>query len=77
MKRLLVVSLMTILTVSVLAGCRGGTSWCRQGAECQPYAGPCTDESASDCNPIYMPGDSLAVPPAGSIPSTMESIPTN
>jgi hypothetical protein len=76
MKRLLVVSAMTVLTLSSLAGCRGGTSWCRQGAECQPYAEPCTDAYSSDCNPIYS-GDPLAVPPAGSIPSTMEAVPVN
>ncbi len=56
MKRLLFVTAMTILTVAAVGGCRGGgTSWFNRGAECEPYAAPCTDVASPIAIPCTSP----------------------
>jgi len=74
MKRLLIVTAVSILTVVAVSGCRGvGCGrWFNRGAECEPYAPACTDPCQPDCDPMYVPGVPMGT--TTTVPSTIPSM---
>jgi hypothetical protein len=81
MKRRLLVAAVTVLAVTSVSGCRGGSSWWNRGALCGAQADPCaTAVCPPDCDPMYAPGIPMGTTMMGAPmapPTTMEALPAN
>lgn len=73
MKRLAFLTLLAIVTVTAVSGCRLGQRWWRRGAVCETYMPACTEMCEPGCDPMFAPSAPLGM---GAFPSTMESLPT-